>query len=406
MSNRHGVAPPALMAPEVIRSYIMKNTASSSLRKNRTSSSPTQLWLTPTVRERKTTMNRILTALLLLLCSTGLVAQASSELAVRPTMEITGLKVKAQVDFDGAVHRLLYQEIVPCRLVDTRAAENLEAPYSGPAFVNETRTYSVSGIGKTNPCALENRSAVDGDARALPQPLAGLSVLVKVYNAETSPVAGAFGVATASATPTWFGWYGPGVPAKQQDAIVLTKDEISVAVMGAKADVTVDLLGYFVDDPAVSGPAGPQGEKGDTGAAGVAGAIGPQGPEGPAGPQGVKGDTGAAGAAGAIGPQGPEGSAGPHGAKGDTGAAGATGPQGPQGLKGDTGATGATGPQGPQGIQGPAGPPGPAPAVSPDCTLLEQIKSCLTTSNGFAPFSDCVLSLVCPPPQVRTVKER
>ncbi len=295
---------------------------------------------------------------------------------------------------------------MPCRLVDTRAAENLEAPYSGPAFVNETRTYSVSGIGKTNPCALENRSAVDGDARALPQPLAGLSVLVKVYNAETSPVAGAFGVATASATPTWFGWYGPGVPAKQQDAIVLTKDEISVAVMGAKADVTVDLLGYFVDDPAVSGPAGPQGEKGDTGAAGVAGATGPQGPEGPAGPQGVKGDTGAAGAAGAIGPQGPEGSAGPQGAKGDTGAAGATGPQGPQGLKGDTGATGATGPQGPQGIQGPAGPPGPAPAVSPDCTLLEQIKSCLTTSNGFAPFSDCVLSLVCPPPQVRTVKER
>ena len=375
-------------------------------------------------------MNRILTAIFLLLCSTGLVAQVSSEPAVRPTLEITGLKVKTQIDFDGVVRRLLYQEIVPCRLVDTRAAANLEAPYGGPLFVNETRTYSVSGVGKTNPCAIENRSAADGDARAFPQPWAGLSVLVKVYNAETGPVAGALSVATASATPTWFGWNGSGALAGQQDAIVLTNDQISVAVTGAKADVTVELLGYFVDDPAISGPPGPQGEKGDTGAAGatgsqgpagpqgpqgvkgdtgaagVAGATGPQGPEGPAGSQGVKGDTGATGATGAIGPQGPEGPQGPQGVKGDTGATGATGPQGPQGEKGDTGATGATGPQGPQGIQGPAGPPGPAPAVGPDCTLLEQIKSCVEASNGFGPFRDCVLALICPPPQVRIVKER
>jgi hypothetical protein len=375
-------------------------------------------------------MNRILTAILLLLCSTGLVAQVSSEPAVRPTLEITGLKVKTQIDFDGVVRRLLYQEIVPCRLVDTRAAANLEAPYGGPSFVSETRTYSVSGIGKTNPCAVENRSAADGDARAFPQPLAGLSVLVKVYNAETSPVAGALSVSTASATPTWFGWNGPGGLAGQQDAVVLTNDLISVGVTGAKVDVTVDLLGYFVDDPTISGPPGPQGEKGDAGAAGVAGATGPQGPAGPQGPQGLKGDTGAAGVTGATGPQGPEGPAGPQGVKGDTGAAGAagaigpqgpegpqgpqgvkgdtgaTGPQGPQGVKGDTGATGATGPQGPQGIQGPAGPPGPAPTVGPDCTLLEQIKSCLTTSNGFAPFGECVLALVCPPPQARIVKER
>ncbi len=381
-------------------------------------------------------MNRILTAILLLLCSTGLVAQVSGEPVVRSTLEIAGLKVKTQLDFDGVVRRPLYQEIVPCRLVDTRAASNLDAPYGGPLFVNETRTYSVcrlvdtraasnldapyggplfvnetrtysvSGIGKTNPCAIENRSAADGDARAFPQALAGLSVLVKVYNAETSPVAGALSVSTASATPTWFGWNGSGVLAGQQDAVVLTTDQISVAVTGAKADVTVDLLGYFVDDPTISGPSGPQGEKGDTGAAGAAGAAGatgPQGPEGPQGPQGVKGDTGAAGA---TGPQGPEGPQGTQGVKGDTGATGATGPQGPQGVKGDTGATGATGPQGPQGTQGPAGPPGPAPAGSPDCTVLEQIKSCLTTSNGFAPFSECVLSLICPPPQVRIVKER
>ncbi len=372
-------------------------------------------------------MHRILAAGLLLLCSTGLLAQAASEPAARPGLEITGLKVKTQIDFDGVVRRTLYQEIVPCRLVDTRAASNFEAPYGGPSFVNETRTYSVSGIGKTNPCAVGNRSAADGDAKAFSQPWMGLSVLVKVYNAETTPVAGALSVSAASATPTWFGWLGPGVLAAQQDAVVLSNDQISVTVNGAKADVTVDLLGYFVDDPTVAGPQGPQGEKGDTGA------IGPQGPAGPAGPQGVKGDTGATGA---TGPQGPEGPAGPQGVKGDTGATGATGPQGPegpagpQGAKGDTGATGATGPQGPegpagpqgsqgtkgdpgpmgpqgpQGIQGPAGPPGPVGVVVPDCTLLDQIKSCAEDNTGFGPFRDCVLALICPAPSARVVKER
>src|SRR5712691_6401374 len=129
-------------------------------------------------------MNRILTAVLLLLCSTGLLAQVSGEPAGRPSLEITGLKVKTQIDFDGTARRLLYQEIVPCNLVDTRAASNLDSPYGGPPFVNETRTYSVSGIGKGNPCAVENRAAADGDARAFPRRLSALSVLVKVYNAE------------------------------------------------------------------------------------------------------------------------------------------------------------------------------------------------------------------------------
>ena len=366
-------------------------------------------------------MNRILTAGLLLLCSSGLIAQVSSGPGDRSSLEITGLKVKTQIDFDGTVRRLLYQEIAACRLVDTRSASNLDSPYGGPAFVNETRTYSVSGIGKSNPCAVENRGAADGDARAFPRRLSGLSVLVKVYNAEASPVAGAFSVSAASATPTWFGWYGPGGLAGQQDAVVITNDQVSVAVNGAKADVTVDLLGYFVDDPAVAGPPGPPGEKGD---AGATGGVGPQGPQGPAGAQGVKGDTGATGATGAQGPAGPQGEKGetgatgatgpqgPQGVKGDTGATGATGPQGPQGtqgVKGDTGASGATGPQGPQGpqgIQGPQGPPGPGAGSSPDCTLLSQLKACIDASPGFGPFRDCIQALICPALEVRVVRER
>jgi hypothetical protein len=374
-------------------------------------------------KTKEARMYRILTAAFLLLCSTGLLAQAAIEQTARPTLEIAGLKVKTQIDFDGVVHRALYQEIVPCRLVDTRAGSNFDAPYGGPALVNETRTYSVSGVGPTNPCAIGNRSAADADAQTFLHPWIAFSVIVKIYNAETSPVAGAFSMLRASATPTWFGWTGAGGLAAQQDAVVLTNDQISVAVSGAKADVTVDLLGYFVDDPVLAGLQGPQGEKGDIGA------TGPEGPSGPAGPQGNKGDTGATGATGLQGPAGP---AGPQGVKGDTGAAGpqglagpaglqgvkgdtgAAGPQGPvgpagpQGAKGDTGATGPIGPQGPQGIQGPlgpAGPPGPSVGGS-DCTILEQIKGCLSNNEGFANFRECALALICPAPEARIVKTR
>src|SRR5262249_4214466 len=154
------------------------------------------------------------------------------------------------------------------------------------------------------------------------------SVLVKIYNAETSPVAGALKLSAASATPTWFGWKGAGELVGQQDAIVVTNDQISVAAAGARADVTVDLLGYFIEDPTITGAQGPEGDPGAPG---------------PIGPQGVKGDPGATGAAG------PEGPAGAQGPKGDTGATGSAGPQGP---KGDTGAMGPAGPQGPKGDTG------------------------------------------------------
>ncbi len=397
-------------------------------------------------------MNKLLAAALLLLFPAGWLA-AQSEVSARPPMEIAGMKVKTQIDFDGIVSRTLYQQIVPCRLVDTRADSKFEGPYGGPSLGNETRTYSLSAIGKTNPCAMGSRSAVDGDAQAFPPSSLAFSIMVKVYNAEASPVAGAFSVASASATPTWFGWFGPGVLAAQQDVIVRTNDQISVAVTGAKADVTVDLLGYFVDDPTAvcpPGPAGPegpsgepgaigpagpqgiQGPKGDTGATGATGPAGPLGIQGPKGDKGDKGDTGPAGLqglqglkgdngdTGATGPAGLQGIQGPKGDKGATGATGATGPAGPlgiQGPKGDKGDTGATGLAGPQGIPGPTGPAGPAGPTGPQgppgssagsvgdaCAVLDELKGCLD-KGGFAEFRDCVSALVCPP-SLRTVGAR
>jgi hypothetical protein len=418
----------------------------------------------PFFNERGIEMKRFLSTALLLLCSAGWLL-AQGEPTSQPPIQIPGLKVKTQIDFDGTVSRPLYQEIMACRLVDTRADSKFAAPYGGPSFDNETRTYSVSGTGKTNPCTLENRTASDGDARPWPSAPVAFSVLVRVYNAESTPLAGAFSVASASATPGWFGWNGPGILAAHQDAIVRTADQISVSITGAKADVTLDLLGYFVDDhtpsdssgligapgePGPQGEPGPRGLKGDTGATGAAGPIGSSGPQGAQGVKGDKGDTGAIGPqgtqgvkgdngdSGAIGPQGiqgvkgdkgdtgaigPQGIQGVKGDKGDTGAigpqgtqgvkgdkgdTGATGSQGIQGAKGDTGAQGIQGTQGPSGSQGPQGPAGPGTGSSDACAVLEQIKGCLGDGNtGFGPFRDCIAALICPqPPSLRTVRVR
>ena len=361
-------------------------------------------WAT-TVEKKEGTMNRILTVVLVLLISAPLVAQASADSG--STFEISGLMVKTQVDFDGVTRRALFQQIVPCRLVDTRASSNFDAPYGGPPLANETRTYSVASVGKTNPCALANRQAADADARPFTQPWIAFSVLVKIYNAEEAPVAGALKVSAASATPTWFGWKGAGEMVGQQDAIVLTNDVISVDVVGARADVTVDLLGYFIEDQTLTGPQGPQGDKGDTGAPGPMGPAGAQGlkgdtgsagPQGPAGAQGPKGDTGAIGPEGPQGPKGDTGATGPAGPQGVKGDTGATGPAGPQGPKGDTGATGPAGPQGPQGPQGPPGPSGGSVA---DCTVLQMIQGCLATDKpgkeGYDAFRECAATLICPP---------
>jgi hypothetical protein len=384
--------------------------------------------------KRTRQVTRTLTTVALFLCAGW--SAALGETASQTPIEIAGLKVKTQIEVDGTVNRPLYQEIAPCRLIDTRAEGELATPYGGPTFDNETRIYAVSALGDSNPCTLANRIRSDADARALPLAPVAFSVLVKIYNAEATPIAGVFTIAHASTTPGWFGWNGPGVLAAQQDAIVRTNDQISVSVTGARADVTVDLLGYFVDDPdsqALVGPPGPQGiegPKGDTGATGPAGPQGLKGDTGatgPAGPQGAKGDTSATGAVGPAGPAGPEGPAGPQGLtgatgpagpqgpKGDTGAAGAVGPAGPAGPAGPQGIQGVAGPagsQGPQGLQGPQGPSGPQGPPGPSggdvCTLLDMIKGCTdqTPGNqGFGPFSDCISRLICPA-NLRTVKAR
>ena len=352
------------------------------------------------------------TAMLALVVAVGLSAAAPAEqLARHTTLGIEGFKVLTNVPFAPPNKAVVYQEIVPCRLVDTRENQKFDAAHGAPSFQGgEVRAFAVSGtLPKENACSLSNRLLVDPDAVEIPAGIVGLSVRVFVINSETPPTAGLLIAGPSSAASDggfafWFGWAGPEVAAFQEGLVAVDhpKDLLRIGLVpGAGADVLVDVLGYLTVDSsltsALAGPAGPQGPTGPKGPQGVAGAAGPTGPAGPTGatgprgetgptgpmgPQGLKGDTGAigpqgprgeTGVTGAAGPQGPTGPAGPRGEIGPTGPKGDTGATGQPGPKGDTGPVGPIGPQGtrgdpgPQGIpgpQGPQGPPGPPGSVS------------------------------------------
>ena len=299
------------------------------------------------------------------------------ESARHATIGIEGFRVASTVPFAPPNRLVSYQEIMPCRLVDTRQDQAWDDAHGSPGFVGgETRRYAVTGaLPARNGCSLAQRILTDPDAVEIPGGIIGLSVRVLVINSQQPPVAGV-AVAGPSVQPSeggfafWFGWDGPRVANFQEGLVALEKpgDSLRVALLpGSGADILVDVLGYLEVLPVavgtLPGPQGPSGPKGDAGL------------QGPAGPRGEKGETGQIGAPGQQGPPGPKGDAGlagPAGIAGPNGAAGAVGPAGPSGPKGDPGLPGAVGPRGvsgpagasgPAGPQGPMGPPGPSGAV-------------------------------------------
>lgn len=233
----------------------------------------------------------------------------------------------------------VFQEIAPCRLTSTLVIDKYDNPWGGPGYVpNESRWYPSRGVLKTstfeNPCS-----------EAVPEDAIGI-----VGRFEVKPGGGDGEVHIDPLTPssdeatTVF-------PFKKGETLMFEAGVLfgpggtfGVATWYAGADVTVDVLGYLLPDPAGYGGAkGDKGDKGDTGDKGEKGDIGPAGAQGYPGPAGPKGDDGKTG---------PVGPAGPQGDKGNDGKAGPVGPTGPKGDKGDKGDVG------PQGPQGPIGPPG------------------------------------------------
>ncbi|MDQ6891796.1 MAG: hypothetical protein M3167_03855 [Acidobacteriota bacterium] len=313
-------------------------------------------------------------------------------------LQIEGLKVKTRIPFAAPGDRPVFQEIVPCRLIDTRPARSdgghpvaeFDAPYGGPTFhPGETRTYTGSGPIQnppaTNPCTVKSRVAAgDPDAAEIPGGLVGLALRVVAINrSDASPRASIVTAGTPDPVTGiggfsfWVGFYGPNVEFAQDGLVKTTGDRFSLSLAGdANVDILVDVLGYFLPDPIGAGDiqALVSGGVVVPGAVGATGPAGPTGPPGQTGPAGPKGDAGANGLPGPAGPKGdagatgPQGPAGPQGAAGQPGAAGPAGPAGPPGATGPAGANGLNGPAGPQGPPGPQGPAGPA-GTCPECCI-------------------------------------
>jgi hypothetical protein len=325
---------------------------------------------------------------------------AAAQVKLNNPYTIRGLQLRANLIADAPDGEVittgptLFQEIVPCRLTSTIEADNYPVPFGpGPFQPNESRTYRPTGIIEvgawTNPCS-----------QLIPRDAIAVSLRLQTYRANGN---GTIYLAPMNANGTSYQpamQYGEAADSLKE-ANVLLREGAFIVTSDHKTDLTIDVIGYFINDPyaqgaagaqgekgekgdkgdkgdtGAMGPQGPQGERGERGEAGAQGAVGAQGPQGergergeagaqgavgPQGPQGERGERGEAGAQGAVGPQGPQGE---RGERGEAGAQGAVGPQGPQGERGErgeagaTGATGAQGPQGPAGAQGPAGPMGP-----------------------------------------------
>jgi hypothetical protein len=298
----------------------------------------------------------------------GLFLSAGWVLAQDPShhgpMGVQGFQLFSTVPFAPG-QTVIFQQIVPCRLVDTRSDRKFDVAHGAPSFAGgESRLYPVTGgLPAENGCSLASRQLADPDATELPPGILALSVRVSVINAEAVPVPG---VLNAGPKPLsgdggfafWFGWAGGEIANFQEGLAAIEKPSggLRIALLpGASADVLVDVLGYVRADGTIVGATGPEGPQGPKGDPGTPGLQGPKGETGAIGPQGERGAQGPKGEMGAAGPAGPSGPKGDPGAAGPQGIPGAQGPQGTQGVQGPQGSQG---PQGPQGPAGPAGPPG------------------------------------------------
>ena len=333
------------------------------------------------MRAGKSTRYSPLLALVFALCAfAALGDEPRSQRETHEPMTFQGFRVRSNIAIPipgtwgprvVSMGPALFQEIPPCQFISTLEADHYPAPWGGPAFQkNESRKYAVTGyLGEgdwRNPCSF----VIPSNALAV-----AFRVYVKAADGD-----GTIYFAPASWTP------GSGIPIlpfhkgdaiMAEGAMMIRGGGLTLSSFGAGADVTVELLGYFVEDPDGAGPQGergPAGPQGPQGAIGLTGLQGPKGDPGIAGaqgeigatgPQGPKGDPGVAGEQGEIGPTGPQGPQGEQGLTGPQGEIGPTGPQGPQGEEGATGPQGEIGPTGPQGLQGVIGPTGPQGEIGP-----------------------------------------
>jgi hypothetical protein len=322
-------------------------------------------------------------AVMTIVASFALVSTASAQMETHNPYTVRGLQIRTnlipaettsaystmEVDEIGPT---LFQEMVPCRFVNTLDHAEYPVRWGGQPFqVSESRIYHpigylVEGEFK-NPCS-----------ELIPSTAVALSLRIASYQ----PGGNGSVYLAPAAIPNYNRaalLFKQGSDTQQEANVILEDHSFVVTVADQATELTIDVIGFFIPDPLVYAAKGDRGERGEMGPAGpkgddgVAGARGEKGDDGVAGAKGEKGDDGVAGAkgekgddgvAGAKGEKGDDGVAGAKGEKGDDGVAGAKGEKGDDGVagakgeKGDDGVAGAKGDKGDDGVAGAKGEKG------------------------------------------------
>ena len=215
------------------------------------------------------------------------------------TWTTPGLFARSVPSLPSPADRTLFHEIVPCRLVDTRLG-------SGPFIQNEFRNYDFVTLPSTNDCY----------QKLPPAGVVALGVQVTSFNDGVQVGFITFNMpfypnlySTLQNTNAFL-FYENVKSTFEPGTLAVSGNSIQVWNRGGVTDLTVDILGYHLNDAAAFGN---KGDKGDTGLTGATGAQGEKGMNGDKGDKGDKGDQGIQGLTGETGKTGDPGAPGKNG---------------------------------------------------------------------------------------------
>src|ERR1041385_1349082 len=187
----------------------------------------------------------------------------------KPHEPFTAYGMQVRMSIINPINRLwekeflptVFQEIAPCRLTSTLIPDRYDHPWGGPAYSpNESRMYPSRGVLRTvtfeNPCSEQvpdNAIGMVGRFEVTPGDGDGE---VRIDSLDPSSPDATTGLKFKKGEVLMFEagvMFGPG-------------GTFGVETTSAGAEVTIDVLGYLLPDPAPgAGPAGPKGDQGDKG---------------------------------------------------------------------------------------------------------------------------------------------
>lgn len=145
--------------------------------------------------------------------------------------------------------------IVPCRLVDTRAASTV-GPRSTPLKAGTPYTATAW--------------ATNGDCKSIPDTATALSMNVTAVNPTAQSNLRVYPAGAAKPLSSNLNWLAGQSPTPNAVTVGLsTTGKVTFYNHAGTVDVVVDLVGYYIPSPpGEQGPAGPAGAQGDPGAKG------------------------------------------------------------------------------------------------------------------------------------------